>query len=170
MEVRTGHEDCDLAHTLWQFWIARHCLGVVPDCSPELRKGQPGIPGPDECAALIDRLETLETCLNALFHIVIKGTLLAFECLRCNKWKSHSVSPAANFRAMLCEWHVIAICTSLPAGAPQIRPPSAGGDRLRQNGLIQTTSAANIRCSDVIETVFDNAWMTSTSEWLVFEH
>src|ERR1700745_2066670 len=110
MEVRTGHKDCDLAHTLWQFRIACQGLCVVPDCPPELWKGQPRIPRPDKCAALIDRLETLETCLNALFHVVIKGTLLAFECLRRNKWKSHPVSPAANFRAMLCGEHTIAMC------------------------------------------------------------
>src|ERR1700761_3025258 len=95
MEVRTRHKNCDLAHALWQFRIARHGLGVVPDRSPELWKGQPGIPGADQRAAVIDRLETFETRLNALLHIVIKGALLAFECLRRNKWKPHPISPAA---------------------------------------------------------------------------
>src|ERR1700760_1240011 len=75
MEVRTGHKDCDLAHALWQLRIARHGFGVVPDRPSELRKSQPGIPGSDQRAAVIDRLETLETCLDALLHIVIKGAL-----------------------------------------------------------------------------------------------
>src|ERR1700756_76892 len=102
MEVRTCHQDCYLANTLWQLWISRHGLCVVPDRPSKLWKGQPRIPRSDERTALIDRLEALETCLNALLHIVIKGTLLAFECLRRNKWKSHPVSPGANFRTLLC--------------------------------------------------------------------
>src|ERR1700756_1615852 len=101
MEVRTCHQDCYLANTLWQLWISRHGLCVVPDRPSKLWKGQPRIPRSDERTAPIDRLEALETCLNALLHIVIKSTLLAFECLRRNKWKSHPQSPGANFRTML---------------------------------------------------------------------
>jgi hypothetical protein len=55
MKVRAGYEDRDLADGARQFRRAGQGFDQFPNRSAEFRKMQPGIPGPDQPAGVVNR-------------------------------------------------------------------------------------------------------------------